>query len=63
MERKISSLSSVLKEKDEVLSDPIKFKDLSNDKGFFQLYDEQMKKLKYLENEWTTKNEELDSIT
>ena len=63
LERKISSLSSILKEKDEVLSDPIKFKDLSNDKGFFQLYDEQMKKLKYLENEWTSKNEELDTIT
>ena len=63
LERKISSLSSILKEKNEVLSDPIKFKDLSNDKEFFQMYDEQMKKLKFLENEWTTKNEELDSIT
>ena len=62
LERKISSLSSILKAKDEVLSDPIKFKDLSNDKEFFQLYDEEMKKLKYLENEWTSKNEELDSI-
>ena len=63
LERKISSLSSFLKAKDEVLSDPIKFKDLSNDKEFFQLYDEEMKKLKYLENEWTSKNEELDTIT
>ena len=63
LERKINSLTSLLKEKDEILSDPIKFKDMSNDQEFFQLYDEEMKKLKSLENEWAIKSEELDSIT
>ena len=62
IERKIDALSDVLKNKDELLSDPIKFKDLSSDKEFFKIYEDEMKKLKSLENDWTIKNEELEKL-
>ena len=45
-----------------VSSDPIKFKDLSSDKEFFKIYEDEMKKLKSLENDWTIKNEELEKL-
>ena len=51
-----------MKNKDELLSDPIKFKDLSSDKEFFKIYEDEMKKLKSLENDWTIKNEELEKL-
>ena len=62
IERKIDALSDILKNKDELLSDPIKFKDLSSDKEFFKIYEDEMKKLKSLENDWTIKNEELEKL-
>ena len=62
IERKIDVLSDILKNKDELLSDPIKFKDLSSDKEFFKIYEDEMKKLKSLENDWTIKNEELEKL-
>ena len=62
IERKIDALSDILKNKDELLSDPVKFKDLSSDKEFFKIYEDEMKKLKSLENDWTIKNEELEKL-
>ena len=62
LERKINSISDVLKKKDEDLSDPIKFKNLSDDKDFFKVYEDEIKKLKALENDWTLKNEELEKL-
>ena len=62
IERKIDALSDILKNKDELLSDPIKFKDLSSDNEFFKIYEDEMKKLKSLENDWTIKNEELEKL-
>ena len=62
LERKIDTLSEILKKKDENLSDPKKFKDLVNDKDFFLIYDEENKKLKSLERDWESKNEELEKL-
>ena len=62
IERKIDALSDILKNKDKLLSDSIKFKDLSSDKEFFNIYEDEMKKLKSLENDWTIKNEELEKL-
>ena len=62
LERKINSISDVLKKKDEDLSDPIKFKNLSADKDFFKVYEDEIKKLEALENDWTLKNEELEKL-
>ena len=62
LERKIDTLSEILKKKDENLSDPKKFKDLVNDKDFFLIYDEENKKLKSLEKDWESKNEELEKL-
>ena len=62
LERKIDALSEILKKKDENLSDPEKFKDLVNDKDFFLIYEEENKKLKSLEKDWESKNEELEKL-
>ena len=62
LERKIDALSEILKKKDENLSDPEKFKELVNDKDFFLIYDEENKKLKSLEKDWESKNEELEKL-
>ena len=62
LERKIDNLSEILKKKDENLSDPEKFKELVNDKDFFLIYDEENKKLKSLEKDWESKNEELEKL-
>jgi len=62
LERKIDTLSEILKKKDENLSDPEKFKELVNDKDFFLIYDEENKKLKSLEKDWESKNEELEKL-
>ena len=62
IERKIDALTDIMKNKDELLSDPIKFKDLSSDKEFFKIYEDEMKKLKSLEKDWESKNEELEKL-
>ena len=62
LEKEITTLSTRLKEKDEALSDPIKFKELSNDKGFFSIYDQEQQNLKKLEDDWTIDNEKLDQL-
>jgi hypothetical protein len=35
---------------------------LSHDKEFFEIYDQQQKKLKLLEDEWTSKIDELEGL-
>ena len=62
LEKEIESISNNLKAKDADLSDPVKFKKLSNNKEFFLIYDKQQSKLKSLEDEWASKNEDLDNI-
>ena len=62
LEKEITDLSNDLKSKDIDLSDPIKFKELSNDKEFFVVYDKQQNRLKELEEEWANKTEELEEL-
>jgi ATP-binding cassette subfamily F protein 3 len=62
LEKEITELSNVLKSKDIDLSDPIKFKELSNDKEFFVVYDKQQNRLKELEEEWTNKTDKLEEL-
>jgi len=62
LENEITDLTNDLKSKDVDLSDPIKFKDLSNDKKFFVTYNIQQNRLKELEKEWTNANENLEKI-
>ena len=62
LEKEITTLSTSLKEKDEALSDPIKFKELSNDKDFFSIYDQEQQNLKKLEDDWAIDNEKLDQL-
>ena len=62
LEKEIASLSASLKEKDEALSDPVKFKELSNDKDFFSKYDHEQQKLSALEDDWTVSTEKLDQL-
>ena len=62
LEKEIQSISDDLKNKDIALADPVKFKELSHDKEFFEIYDQQQKKLKLLEDEWTSKIDELEGL-
>ena len=62
LEKEITELSNALKSKDIDLSDPIKFKELSNDKEFFVVYDKQQNRLKELEEEWTNKTDKLEEL-
>ena len=62
LEKEITDLSNDLKSKDIDLADPIKFKELSNDKEFFVNYDKQQNRLKELEEEWANKTEELEEL-
>ena len=62
LEKEIQSISDDLKNKDIALADPIKFKELSDDKEFFAIYDQQQKKLKLLEDEWAAKTDELERL-
>ena len=44
------------------INNRIKFKELSNDKEFFVVYDKQQNRLKELEEEWANKTEELEEL-
>ena len=54
---------SLKKNKDLDLSDPVKFKQLTEDKEFFEIYGQQQNKLKNLEEKWTNLVEELENIS
>ena len=62
IEKKIEQLEIVLKQKDTDLSDPEKFKELSNDNNFFEIYKQEQNSLKDLEKKWSDQTEELDRI-
>ena len=62
IEKEINKISEDLKNKDLDLSDPIKFKQLTENKEFFETYGQQQNKLKQLEETWTTLVEELENI-
>tara|TARA_B100000902_G_scaffold344206_1_gene349436 strand:- start:7162 stop:9084 length:1923 start_codon:yes stop_codon:yes gene_type:complete len=62
LERKISLLEKEIKRINEDLSDPNKFEKLSNDKVFFQEYNNKCDKLKHFEKSWEDLNIELEKI-
>jgi len=62
LEKEIHALTINLKNKDLDLADPIIFKELSNDKEFFLIYEKEQKKLSKLEEDWANTNENLDKI-
>ena len=62
LEKEIHALTINLKSKDLDLADPIIFKELSNDKEFFLIYEKEQKKLSKLEEDWANTNENLDKI-
>ena len=63
IEKEINEISEDLKNKDLELSDPAKFKQLTEDKEFFEIYGQQQNKLKQLEEKWTNLVEELENIS
>ena len=63
IEKEINEISEDLKNKDLELSDPVKFKQLTDDKEFFEIYGQQQNKLKQLEEKWTNLVEELENIS
>ena len=63
IEKEINEISEDLKNKDLELSDPVKFKQLTEDKEFFEIYGQQQNKLKQLEEKWTNLVEELENIS
>jgi len=62
LEKQIEQIENLLKQKDAELSDPEKFKILSNDKEFFAIYNQEQTTLKEIEKDWERKTEELDSL-
>ena len=62
LEKQIEQIENLLKQKDAELSDPEKFKILSNDKEFFAIYNQEQTTLKEIEKDWECKTEELDSL-
>ena len=51
-----------IKETDENLSDPDKFKELSQDPTFFEKYEKNQQKLKEMEQNWEELNLELNTL-
>jgi ATP-binding cassette subfamily F protein 3 len=62
IEKKIEQLEIILKQKDTELSDPDKFKELSSDSNFFDVYKQEQNSLKDLEKKWADQTEELEGI-
>ena len=62
LEKEIDSLEKKIKETDENLSDPEKFKELSQDPTFFEKYQKNQKKLKEMEQNWEELNLELNTL-
>ena len=62
LEKEIDSLEKKIKETDENLSDPEKFKELSQDPTFFEKYEKNQKKLKEMEQNWEELNLELNTL-
>ena len=62
LEKGIDSLEKKIKETDENLSDPEKFKELSQDPDFFAKYEQKQQKLKEIEQNWEELNMELNTL-
>ncbi len=62
LEKEIDSLEKKIKETDENLSDPEKFKELSQDPTFFEKYEKNQQKLKEMEQNWEELNLELNTL-
>ena len=62
LEKEIDSLEKKIKETDENLSDPDKFKELSQDPTFFEKYEKNQQKLKEMEQNWEELNLELNTL-
>jgi hypothetical protein len=62
LEKEVDELEKELKQHDEDLLDPVKFKELSSEAGFFDAYEEKQKKLSDLMRDWEESIEELERI-
>lgn len=62
IEKKILELQKNQEDLDKELSDPIKFKELSDSKDFFDNYEKNQKEIAAMEKEWIEQTQELDSI-
>ena len=62
LEKEIDDLEKELKQHDEDLLDPVKFKGLSSEAGFFDAYEEKQKKLAGLMQDWESAVEELERL-
>lgn len=63
LEKEVDELEKNLKDLDEQLSDPMRFKELSQEKGFFDGYEQKQTDLKNLMKDWETAQTVLDSLT
>ena len=63
LEKEVDELEKNLKNLDEQLSDPMRFKELSQEKGFFDGYEQKQTDLKNLMKDWETAQTVLDSLT
>ena len=62
LEKEIEYLENSQKSIDADLSDPEKFKELSQKEGFFEQYEKNQQKLQELEAEWEQADEQLEAI-
>jgi ATP-binding cassette subfamily F protein 3 len=62
LEKQIEILDKSQKAIDADLSDPEKFKELSQQEGFFEQYEKNQQKLQELETEWEQAAEKLEAI-
>lgn len=62
LENEITELENKLKGFDEQLADPLKFKELSAQNGFFEVYEKDQNRLKALETEWEKVQTELEAV-
>jgi len=62
LENEIDVLEKELKQHDEDLLDPGKFKELSDEAGFFDAYETKQKKLSELMSDWEKTVEELELL-
>jgi ATP-binding cassette subfamily F protein 3 len=60
LEKEVDVLEKTLKELDEQLADPVRFKELSSEKGFFDDYEQKGKDLQKLMEEWEEAQTTLD---
>ena len=62
LEREITELEEELKQMDVELADPVRFKELSTNRSYFEDYDEKQLRLKELMNEWEDAQVKLEEL-